>query len=72
MEHWRHPDHPDRKPNPGMILQALSDHPVDQEASWLIGDKESDLEAARRAGIRGRLFKGGDLHSFLNTLLSDR
>jgi D-glycero-D-manno-heptose 1,7-bisphosphate phosphatase len=62
---YRHPDPPDRKPNPGMILRALSDWPIDREASLLIGDKPSDLEAAERAGIRGVLFEGGDLKQFL-------
>jgi len=53
------PHHPDftglcecRKPNPGMILQAKKDFDLDIEQCILIGDKESDLEAGRRAGIR--------------------
>ena len=62
---YRHPDPPLRKPNPGMILQALADWPIDREASLLIGDKPSDLEAASRAGVRGVLFKGGNLQTFL-------
>ena len=64
-EAYRHPNPPLRKPNPGMILQALGDWPIDREASLLIGDKPSDLEAALRAGIRGVLFEGGDLAHFL-------
>ena len=64
---YRHPDPPLRKPNPGMILQALQDWPIDREASLLIGDKPSDLEAALRAGIRGVLFQGGDLKAFLES-----
>ena len=50
---------------PGMILRALAEWPIDREASLLIGDKPSDLEAALRAGIRGVLFEGGDLMRFL-------
>jgi D-glycero-D-manno-heptose 1,7-bisphosphate phosphatase len=65
LEAYRHPDPPDRKPNPGMILRALADWPIDKAASLLIGDKPSDLEAALRAGIRGVLFQGGDLAQFL-------
>ncbi|MFL5295083.1 MAG: D-glycero-alpha-D-manno-heptose-1,7-bisphosphate 7-phosphatase [Phenylobacterium sp.] len=65
LEAYRHPDPPLRKPNPGMILQALSEWPIDREASLLIGDKPSDLQAALRAGIRGVLFEGGDLAEFL-------
>ncbi len=62
---YRHPDPPLRKPNPGMILQALADWPIDRDASLLIGDKPSDLEAAKRAGVRGVLFEGGDLRAFV-------
>jgi D-glycero-D-manno-heptose 1,7-bisphosphate phosphatase len=65
LEAYRHPDPPDRKPNPGMILRALSEWPVDRSASLLIGDKRSDIEAALRAGLRGVLFEGGNLEQFL-------
>jgi len=65
LDTYRHPDPPDRKPNPGMILRALSEWPIDKAASVMVGDKPSDLEAALRAGIRGVLFAGGDLAVFL-------
>ena len=65
VETYRHPDPPDRKPNPGMILRALGEWPVDRARSVLVGDKRSDMEAAARAGIRGLLFEGGDLRAFL-------
>jgi D-glycero-D-manno-heptose 1,7-bisphosphate phosphatase len=48
-----HPDHPARKPNPGMLLQAASDLALDLKSSWLIGDKADDIQAAKRAGIAG-------------------
>lgn len=64
-----HPDHPDRKPNPGMILRAIADHNLDPARSFLIGDRQSDLEAARRAGMPGFLFEGGDLDHFVRDLL---
>lgn len=50
-----HPDHPARKPNPGMLLQAASALALDLKSSWLIGDKADDVEAAKRAGIAGAL-----------------
>jgi len=52
---YAHPDHPARKPNPGMLLQAASDLALDLKKSWLVGDKASDIEAAKRAGIAGAL-----------------
>jgi D-glycero-D-manno-heptose 1,7-bisphosphate phosphatase len=60
------PDHPDRKPNPGMILRAAADHNVNLSRSLLIGDKQSDIEAAKRAGVASILFNGGDLHHTLS------
>jgi D-glycero-D-manno-heptose 1,7-bisphosphate phosphatase len=50
-----HPDHPARKPNPGMLLEAARDLALDLKASWLVGDKAIDVEAAKRAGIAGAL-----------------
>lgn len=50
-----HPNHPARKPNPGMLLQAASDLALDLKSSWLVGDKADDIEAAKRAGIAGAL-----------------
>lgn len=41
----------DRKPNPGMILRAQADLDIDLGASCLIGDKASDIAAARAAGV---------------------
>ncbi len=61
----------DRKPNPGMIIRAMTDFPVIKEQSFLIGDKSADLEAAQAAGIRGFLFTGGDLASFAEWALAD-
>lgn len=62
---FAHDDHPDRKPNPGMILRALADWDIDPARALLIGDNDRDLEAARRAGVKGVLFEGGDLDSFV-------
>lgn len=40
-----------RKPMPGMIEQAAREHGLDLAASCLFGDKPSDIEAGRRAGV---------------------
>ena len=45
---------PMRKPNPGMILKYLEDRPqTDLSRCILVGDKESDMECAAKAGVRG-------------------
>jgi D-glycero-D-manno-heptose 1,7-bisphosphate phosphatase len=61
----------DRKPRPGMLIRAMTDFPVIKERSFLIGDKQADLEAAQAAGIRGFLFSGGDLSRFTDWALAD-
>jgi D-glycero-D-manno-heptose 1,7-bisphosphate phosphatase len=78
------PDHPDgtieryrrvsdrRKPAPGMITDLLSRFPVNTDASILIGDKPSDLEAASAAGLKGHLFSGGNLEAFLKQHMPPR
>ena len=50
-----------RKPAPGMIEQFITDCALDRAYCCMIGDKQSDVEAAGAAGIRGFLFPGGDL-----------
>ncbi len=48
-----------RKPNIGMIQNALSDFEIDMEKSWLIGDKALDVQAGRNAGLRTVLVMTG-------------
>jgi D-glycero-D-manno-heptose 1,7-bisphosphate phosphatase len=48
-----------RKPQPGMILQAIADLGIDACKSILVGDKISDLEAATAAHIDGMLVRTG-------------
>lgn len=64
-DRYRVADHPDRKPNPGMLLRALADFGVATGDAVMIGDKPSDMEAARRAGVRGVRFEGGDLEALV-------
>ena len=41
-----------RKPAPGMVVKATRDHQIDLSRSFLIGDKEIDVECGRNAGVR--------------------
>ena len=41
-----------RKPRPGMLLQAAAEHGLDLQASFLVGDRLSDISAGRAAGCR--------------------
>ena len=54
-----------------MLLRAISEWPVDLQKSLMVGDKDGDLEAGRRAGVRARRFEGGDLYAFLRPELPD-
>ncbi|HUZ74934.1 MAG TPA: HAD family hydrolase [Stellaceae bacterium] len=42
---------PRRKPAPGMLLQAAHDLGLDLARSWCVGDKATDIEAGRAAGV---------------------
>jgi D-glycero-D-manno-heptose 1,7-bisphosphate phosphatase len=48
-----------RKPQPGMILQGAREHHVDLRRSFLIGDKQSDIECGRNAGVKTVLVRTG-------------
>jgi D-glycero-D-manno-heptose 1,7-bisphosphate phosphatase len=52
---WAHPTHPARKPSPGMLFAAKKLLNLDLRASWIVGDKLSDLEAGYHARLRGGL-----------------
>jgi D-glycero-D-manno-heptose 1,7-bisphosphate phosphatase len=69
IEKYRVGNHPDRKPNPGMLLRALSDFDADVSRSIMIGDKLDDVEAGRRAGVRTIHFDGS---TRLDLLISAR
>lgn len=44
-----------RKPKPGNFLKAIEKHKIDIKNSWMIGDRESDIEASIHAGIQNHI-----------------
>ncbi|MBT3361182.1 MAG: HAD family hydrolase [Rhodospirillales bacterium] len=61
---YAHPDHPSRKPNPGMLLTAAEMLNLDLSGSWIVGDHWRDLEAGKNAGLAGgmHVLTGHGLH----------
>ncbi|MDG2265280.1 MAG: HAD family hydrolase [Candidatus Marinamargulisbacteria bacterium] len=51
-----------RKPNPGMVLEAIQRHGIDPARSYMVGDKPSDVEAGLRAGTTGILIEAKAAH----------
>ena len=48
-----------RKPAPGMIIEATREHQIDLSRSFLLGDKEIDIECGHNAGVRSIRVKTG-------------
>lgn len=83
VDDWRfcpyHPEHQAdrfasyaswRKPAPGMLFDLMRHWPVRREASFMIGDRRTDIEAAEAAGVAGHLFDGGDLDVLVARLIA--
>lgn len=49
-----------RKPQPGLIRRAASEHDIDLARSWMIGDILNDVESGRRAGCKTVLVSTGN------------
>ncbi len=49
-----------RKPNPGMIEEAVRDFGIDLKKSFVIGDKASDIEAGHRVGCKTIFLAGNN------------
>ncbi len=45
-----------RKPGPGLVLAAARLLNLEIGASWLVGDRDRDVEAARNAGLAGAVY----------------
>ncbi|MDD3342825.1 MAG: D-glycero-beta-D-manno-heptose 1,7-bisphosphate 7-phosphatase [Sulfurospirillaceae bacterium] len=47
-----------RKPKSGMFHEAIEAFDIDVKASWMIGDKPTDIQAAQGAGITNTILIG--------------
>ncbi len=59
-----------RKPKPGMILRAALDFNIDLKESWMIGDREVDIQTGKNAGVRTGLIFGVKTEDGVDTDLS--
>jgi D-glycero-D-manno-heptose 1,7-bisphosphate phosphatase len=64
-----------RKPRPGLLLDEAGRDPVDFAASWMVGDRDSDMGAGRAVGARTVFIdrgwtgeKGEGAHAMVATL----
>ena len=48
-----------RKPKPGLISRAAQDFEIDLADSWMLGDRYSDIELARNAGVKSMFVMSG-------------
>lgn len=55
------PDNPSlrRKPSAAMLEEAAREHGLDLSRSWMVGDKTSDVECGKNAGLRTVLVETG-------------
>jgi imidazoleglycerol-phosphate dehydratase/histidinol-phosphatase len=56
---FEHDNAPTRKPGIGMLLDYLASGALMREDSWVIGDRETDMELAKNMGIGGLLIGDG-------------
>ena len=59
-----------RKPEPGLIFDLAKKWQIDLTESIIIGDRDSDIEAGRRAGMNGYLFNQGNLDLLAEKVIS--
>lgn len=48
-----------RKPKPGLISRATKNFDIDLQKSWMVGDRYSDVELARNAGVKSMFVLSG-------------
>lgn len=60
-----------RKPKPGLLNKAINDLKIDIKSSWMIGDRDSDIEAARVTGCKSiKITSNSGLNSAVQSILN--
>lgn len=59
---------PNRKPNPGMLLKAISEFDLDVEKCWMIGDRQADVDAGKNANVSTMFIQNSE-HSLQSGVL---
>jgi len=60
-----------RKPSPKFILDAISHYDIDPDQSYMLGDKNSDIEMGNNANVKSFLVtKENDLNYWTNIILN--
>ena len=59
-----------RKPEPGLLFKLAQKWKIDLSASVMIGDRDSDVEAGRRAGTNSYLFAQNNLDDLAKQVMS--
>ena len=54
-----------------MLNEAVEKYNLDKNKCFMLGDKQTDIEAAKNAQIKGFLFKGNDLSVKISKILKD-
>ncbi len=60
-----------RKPNIGMYLEAKKIWNIDKKNSFMVGDQITDMQFAKKAGIKGYYFDEENLYSFIKRIFKE-
>jgi D-glycero-D-manno-heptose 1,7-bisphosphate phosphatase len=55
-----------------MLRDLMKHWPVDKDRSFVIGDRQRDLDAGAALGINGYLFNESDFATFVDNILAQR
>lgn len=62
-----------RKPKPGLLNKATNDLGIDLKSSWMIGDRDSDMEAARLVGCKSiKITSNSGLNDVMQSILNSK